>query len=230
MQLTDNPESANPGFARKSYGRKRGKRLRTHRQQLIDEMLPQLALPTTSGALARPHTLFPASCEKTWLEIGFGDGGHLTWQAAANPDAGVIGCEPYWPGVASLLSRIHLMSLENVRVHAGDARDILALLPAASLDRAFILFPDPWPKKRHRKRRFISHENLDLLAQALKPGAELRFATDIDDYAEWTLRKVDTHRDFSLLAKTPADWPPTKYQTKAMAAGRTITYLRFERV
>ena len=230
-------QTANAGSRPKLYGRKRGKRLRAGRQRLMDERLPQFSLTTSEEPIADLRARFPANCREIRLEIGFGDGGHLAWQAAAKGDIGFIGCEPYEPGVASLLSQIERLSLDNVRIYHGDARELLACLPGNCLTRAYILFPDPWPKKRHHKRRFISPENLNALARVMAPGAELWFATDIGDYARWALRRVLDHPDFVWLAESPRDWlvrpddrPPTKYEAKAIAEGRDITYLRFQRI
>ena len=141
--------------------------------------------------------IFSVPCRELWLEIGFGDGGHLAWLAATNPHIGFIGCEPYVNGIAHLLETVEADGLENIRIHPADARDLLAVLPAQSIARVFILFPDPWPRKRHHKRRFISQENLDALARIMRPGGELCFASDSPDYCNWTLALMQHHPDFA---------------------------------
>jgi tRNA (guanine-N7-)-methyltransferase len=177
-----------------------------------------------------------AQASATWLEIGFGGGEHLLGQARNNPDVRLIGCEPYEDGVIKVLSAIDGEGLRNVRVHMGDVRDVLRQLALGSLDRAFILFPDPWPKRKHRKRRLVNSSLLDLLARALKPGAELRIATDIGDYARTILEAFQHEPRFLWQAESPADWRlqpsdwvETKYEAKAAAAGRRRYYFRFLR-
>lgn len=173
----------------------------------------------------------------TWLEIGFGGGEHLLQQARANPDVLLIGCEPYEDGVIKVLSAIEAEELKNVRVHMGDVRDILRQLAPGSLARAFILFPDPWPKRKHRKRRLVNSLLLDLLARALKPKTELRIATDIGDYARTMLEAFRSEPRFRWQAESPSDWRlqpsdwvQTKYEAKATEAGRRRYYFRFLRV
>ncbi len=171
-----------------------------------------------------------------WLEIGFGGGEHLAWQAEQNRDTGFIGCEPFLNGTAKLLSAIEDLRLANVRIHDGDARLLLESLADSSVDRVFLLYPDPWPKTRHHKRRFVNKWALDELHRIMTPGAELRVASDIADYVRWTLREVRRHGGFTWCAETPDDWrrrpddwPQTRYEQKALAAGRTPSYLRFVR-
>jgi tRNA (guanine-N7-)-methyltransferase len=170
------------------------------------------------------------------LEIGFGGGEHLAHEALAHPDVDFIGCEPFENGVAKLMALVEEHAIGNVRVHCGDARDVIDALPDGSLDRVAILYPDPWPKLRHRKRRFVSDATLRAIARVLSPGAELRFATDIDDYAGWTLARVLRSDDFEWKAKraedwlTPwAGWPGTRYEAKAIREGRRPVYLTFIR-
>jgi tRNA (guanine-N7-)-methyltransferase len=172
-----------------------------------------------------------------WLEIGFGGGEHLAWQAEHHPDIGIIGAEPFVAGMAKLLCKIESRHLANIRLYTEDARDIIAALPDASLGRLFILFPDPWPKTRHHKRRLIQMEMLDSLARVLKERAELRFATDDPGYLTYALERFIAHRAFVWTASAPhdwqvrpADWPETRYEAKALAAGRRCTYLTFRRV
>ncbi len=186
----------------------------------MDNLLPLLALDVRKGA--DPDGYFQ-DVEEVWLEVGFGSGEHLLAQAVANPDIGLIGAEPYEAGVAKFLSKLETQNVRNVRIYMGDARDIIEALPDASLGKIFILFPDPWPKKRHHKRRFIQIEMLDRLARVLKSGGELRFASDDADYVAWTLERLMAHAGFAWDAtkaadwKTrPANWPQTRYAAKAL--------------
>ncbi|HJT42893.1 MAG TPA: tRNA (guanosine(46)-N7)-methyltransferase TrmB [Rhizomicrobium sp.] len=181
-----------------------------------------------------PLKQFPNSVRHVWLEVGFGAGEHLIWQAQHHPDVGLIGAEPYEMGVAKLLTKLEENTLNTVRIHEGDGRDIIETLPDKSLDRFFLLFPDPWPKTRHHKRRFLQTEMLDQLARVLKPGAELRFATDDKSYLPYALERLTAHPAFDWLAQgpqdwksRPADWPPTRYETKAIKG--PPTFLRFVR-
>ncbi|MGD9542761.1 MAG: tRNA (guanosine(46)-N7)-methyltransferase TrmB [Methylocystis sp.] len=210
------------------YGRSKGKALRKHQAALIAELLPRLSLD-----LSLPPA--PASRE-THLEIGFGGGEHLIAAATANPEVDFIGCEPFINGVAKLLARIEERGLTNIRLHQGDAVDVLDWLPDDALSRVYLFYPDPWPKRRHRKRRFVARENLDRLARTMRSGAELRFATDIDDYAAWTLARLRAYPDFAWRARRADDWrlswpgwTQTKYEAKAMAEGRKPVYLTFVR-
>jgi len=200
------------------------------------DLLPKLAVPMSVDHLA-PASLFDPATKQVWLEIGFGGGEHLIAQAQANPDVGLIGCEPFINGVAKLLAEVDKKGLSNVRVHHNDARDVLERLEDASLDRVFLLFPDPWHKKRHHKRRFVSNETLDQLARIMRDGAEFRVATDIKNYCRWTLREVRAHGAFEWQAETaadwrvrPDDWPGTRYEAKAGREGRVPVYLTFRRV
>ena len=220
-------------LTRRLYGRSKGKALRAGQTRLLQELLPRLTLDL-SAPCPSPRSLFPTSVEEVFLEIGFGGGEHLVAAAAARPDVGFIGCEPFVNGMAKLLARIDAQSLANIRLHQGDAAEVLRFLPPASLGRVFLFYPDPWPKRRHRKRRFVSKETLEELARVMKPGAQLRFATDIDDYAGWALARIRQAADFAWEAETSADWltpwegwTRTKYEAKAMAAGRKPVYLTF---
>ena len=172
--------------------------------------------------------------DDVWLEVGFGGGEHLLEQARANPRIGLIGAEPYEAGVAKLLSKIEDTDASNIRIHEGDARDVVEVLPDASLGRVFILFPDPWPKTRHHKRRFVQMEMLDALARVMKPGAELRLASDDAGYIAWTLERVLAHPGFAWTAERAADWktrpqgwPQTRYEAKALHG--PPAYLSFRR-
>jgi tRNA (guanine-N7-)-methyltransferase len=223
-----------PPARRTLYGRSKGKALRAHHARLVAERLPALEL--SEATLASRTPLFPFEPRELWLEIGFGGGEHLTAQAKAHPDVGFIGCEPFVNGVAKLLAGLESLGLDNVRLRAGDARVLIDALPPAFLSRVFILYPDPWPKRRHNKRRVISSEMIGALARVLRPGAILRFATDIDDYAGWALRRFLDSPDFLWTAETAddwriawEDWTPTRYEAKARAAGRSSAYLTFVR-
>jgi len=192
---------------------------------------------TESGALDSDKLLeFCGTRPELWVEIGFGQGEHLVAQAERCPNVLLIGCEPYVNGVSTLLRTIEANAIGNILIHDDDARILLEALPEASVDRLFLLFPDPWPKKRHHKRRFISKPNLDLVTRILKNGAELRFATDHPDYARWTLWHALHHEAIEWPAESPADWTDrpgdwtiTRYEEKALADGQSCTYLSFRR-
>jgi tRNA (guanine-N7-)-methyltransferase len=220
----------------RSYGRRRGRRLSPRQAALLEHTLPGLAIALQHPAPAELAVLFAAPVEEVWLEIGFGGAEHLIWQARANPRVGCIGCEPFSDGVVKALSAILEAKLDNVRIHADDARPLLRWLPDAGIARTFILFPDPWPKKRHHKRRLLSPTALLELARVMRPGGELRVATDIGDYARSILLAVRQQQSFRWTAQEPRDWrergddwPPTRYEQKALAAGRPCSFLRFAR-
>ena len=188
-----------------------------------------------SGCLD-PDVLFGAARRPIWLEIGFGGGEHLVQQAERHPTAGFIGCEVFENGIVKLLAQIEQRRLDNIRIFADDARLLIVALPPASIDRVFILFPDPWPKRRHHKRRLLSRETLDALAEIMADGAELRVATDDGDYLCCILELLTNHPAFGWLARRPsdwrerpADWLPTRYEEKALTAGRSPVFLRFPR-
>jgi tRNA (guanine-N7-)-methyltransferase len=210
-----------------------GRPLSAQQKTLVETLLPKLGIGDGPIAL---RELFPAARAYA-LEVGFGGGEHLAAQARANPEVGFIGCEPFVNGVAKLLAQIDAGRLANVRVHLGDARDVLARLPDASLSALYVLFPDPWPKARHHKRRFVQRRTLNDLARVMGPAAELRLATDHGDYAAWTLSLLLRDARFRWTAARasdwrvrPADWPATRYEQKALAQGRSCVYLRFLRV
>lgn len=220
----------------RSFGRRRGRKLSARQQHLLDDVLPRVSLPIGTACTQPVSELFPSACSRVWLEIGFGGGEHLLWQSRANPDVGLIGCEVFEDGVVKALSGIETEGLENVRLCADDARALLRWLPDASIDRVFILFPDPWPKKRHVKRRLINRALLDELARVMRPAGELRIGTDIGDYLRTILMAFRGHPAFSWMAKGPgdwrvrvADWPPTRYEAKAEREGRRRYFLRFRR-
>ena len=226
------PASPDGTHRRKLYGRRKGPKLSAHQELLRTSLLPALALALQDGA--DPRTYFEAHVDDVWLEIGFGAGEHLIWQAENHPGIGMIGAEPYISGIAKLLSRIAPTRTRNIRIHEGDARDVIEALPDASLGRVFILFPDPWPKTRHHKRRFVQSETLDALARVMRPDAELHFASDDPGYFSWALERLCAHPWFAWTAtgprdwKTrPPDWPQTRYEAKALHG--PPRYLRFVR-
>ncbi|MGH1356108.1 MAG: tRNA (guanosine(46)-N7)-methyltransferase TrmB [Thalassovita sp.] len=224
---------------RNFYGRFKGKGLRDSQQRFLDEDLAKLS-PGAVGWEENPdrtkldlNEIF--GDRDVWLEIGFGGGEHMVHQAGQNPDVGFIGCEPYINGVAMLLGKIRDASCNNIRIHPGDARDMFDVLPEQSISRAFLLYPDPWPKKRHHRRRFVTPEHLEPLHRVLKPGAIFRVATDIPDYVRQTLEEVPK-AGFEWLAERPADWREpwddwisTRYEQKALREDRTPHYLTFVR-
>ena len=220
----------------RSFGRRRGRGLSARQQALLDEVLPRLRLDPAAAAPQPLRALFPACVSEVWLEIGFGGAEHLVWQARHNPHAGLIGCEVFEDGIVKALAAVEEHALQNVRIADADAREVLRWLPRGALARAFVLFPDPWPKKRHVKRRLVNEVLLDLMAEALAPGAELRLATDIGDYARTMLLALKGHAAFAWEAagpedwrRRPPDWPPTRYEGKALKEGRRPYYFRFRR-
>lgn len=225
--------------AEKFYGRRKGHNLSDRQNTLMDELLPRLSVKVDD---CQEHsldaaTLFDHAPKEIWLEIGFGKGEHMAWQAEQNPHVGFLGCEPYLNGVAGLLTRIEENDISNIRIYGDDARHVLEKLPDASVSRVFLLHPDPWPKRRHAKRRFVNDGNLDEIARVLKPGGELRVGTDDPTYREWTAIIMSERSDFEWLAETstdwktrPADWPETRYNAKANRQGRPAVYFRFKRL
>jgi tRNA (guanine-N7-)-methyltransferase len=225
---------------RNFYGRRRGKGLRETQKSYLDEDLAQLspgAVSWEQNPDRHPldlQTLFGG--RETWVEIGFGGGEHMVHQAGLHPQAGIIGCEPFINGVAMLLARIRDAGVRNLAVHPGDARDLFDVLPQASVSKAFLLYPDPWPKKKHHRRRFVTQEHLEPLARVLRPGAEFRVATDIPDYVRQTLEEVP-RAGFEWTAEGPEDWRTpwedwlsTRYEQKAFREGRRPHYLTFRRL
>jgi tRNA (guanine-N7-)-methyltransferase len=218
------------------FGRRKGHPLRPHHAALMAELLPRLAVDLGAPAPARLSDLFGHAPAEIGLEIGFGGGEHLAAQAAAHPDMGFIGCEPFVNGMAKALALIEAQKLGNIRLHFGDASDLLAWFPAAALARIDLLYPDPWPKRRHWKRRFVQETRIAALARVLRPGGLFRFATDWPDYAAWTLERLLRSPDFAWTAERADDWRQpwagftrTRYETKAVAAGRAPCYLVFRR-
>jgi tRNA (guanine-N7-)-methyltransferase len=233
---TETPQRPRRNF----YGRFKGKTLKQSQKAYLAEDLSDLSPGPVSWEDNPQRTDLDLDAlfggRETWLEIGFGGGEHLVHQAAQNPDVGIIGAEPYINGVAMLLGKIRQAKLDNLAVHPGDARDLFDVLPDQSISRAFLLYPDPWPKKRHHRRRFVTPEHLEPLAKTLKPGAIFRVATDIPDYVRQTLEEVP-RAGFEWLAERPSDWREpwddwisTRYEQKALREGRTPHYLTFRRL
>jgi tRNA (guanine-N7-)-methyltransferase len=218
----------------RSYGRRKGRPLSARQERLLKDLLPRLRLDLKSPAPRNLRGLFPVPVGKVWLEIGFGSGEHLLWQAEHHEDVGLIGCEPFINGVASLLGAVEQRAVANIRVHDGDARDVLAWLPEGAISRIFMLFPDPWPKNRQLKRRLLAPETVKELARVLAPDGELRFASDDADYAAQALLLTQESGAFAPmegnLQERPADWPETRYERKALSEGRKPTYLRWRRL
>jgi tRNA (guanine-N7-)-methyltransferase len=218
------------------FGRRKGKALRAGQARLFDTLLPNLCVDLRSSAPPSLAALFPQPVRDVRLEIGFGGAEHLIAQASANPDCGFIGIEPFLNGMAKALAAIDTEGLTNIRLHHGDAIDLLAWLPDASLATVYLLYPDPWPKRRHWKRRFVQDRTVAEIARALSPGGEFRFASDIDDYAAWTLVRLLRSPDFAWTAERADDWRKpwpdfngTRYEAKAKREGRTPCYLTFRR-
>jgi tRNA (guanine-N7-)-methyltransferase len=231
------PASEERARRRTIYGRRLGRPLKQGREKALAAWLPRLGITVPEQGRLDPAKLFSPPVEDVWLEVGFGSGEHLLAQAAAHPRVGLIGCEPFVNGMAALLAEIarEPARAANVRVLMDDARPLIAALPDVSLGRVFVLFPDPWPKARHHKRRFIAPATLDELARVLKPGADLRVASDDEGYIEWVLEHVPPHPAFAPLRtesewrQRPADWPPTRYEAKARAQGRAPAFFAFRR-
>lgn len=219
---------------RQLYGRRKGPALSARRKALLETLLPRVELtldpdagPIDTGAL------FTDAKDALWIEIGFGMGEHLAAQAAAQPNIGFIGCEPYLNGIAGLLSLIDEGGLDNIRIYGDNALNVLEALPAASTGRIFLLHPDPWHKRRHARRRFVSPANLDIVAAALCEGGEFRLQTDDPEYLRWAKRHLVAHKDFERVAEKDADVPDnlaeTRYEAKAQTSGRVSHSLYFRR-
>ena len=217
---------------RSLFGRRKGRPLHKHKAALLETLLPQLQINLPETGLLDLPALFGATTRAYILEIGFGGGEHLAAQAAAHPDCGIIGCEPFLNGIASLLGHIDNQKLAHVRIFPNDARRLMDALPDACLARCFVLFPDPWPKKRHAERRFINAENMARFARVLKSGAELVFATDVMPLADWMEEHASAHPDFTQIYRSeerPADWIATRYEQKGLLAGRQPRYFYYRR-
>ena len=224
------------------YGRKKGKKLSPYQKMCIEDYLPKIKFVETdsSGNLTKEsinfEKVFGFSCP-VWLEIGFGSGEHLLHLAKSNRSVGILGCEPYVNGVASLLGKIYGSDLSNIRIFMGDIRKILSLIPPKKLSKIFLLFPDPWPKKKHRRRRLLNLKILAEICRILKPGGLFYFASDVNDYTKQTLELFSKDNRFEWMADRPNDWRnawenwyPTRYQIKALKAGRKINYIVFRKV
>jgi tRNA (guanine-N7-)-methyltransferase len=223
-----------PTTLNRLYGRSSGHKLRKSQQELVDQLLPALAVPT-EGELS--SKLLFGDVRSLHLEIGFGGGEHLAYRADLLSDHGFIGCEPFLNGVAQALAHVRDQRLANVRLHMGDALDVLRRLPDQSLTMVYLLHPDPWPKARHAKRRMINDGPLELIAAKLQPGGEFRLATDDPTYLNWALMVMARHRDtFEWLVKEPGEWlgypsgwPETRYAAKARREGRAPHQFRYRR-
>ncbi|KQW81833.1 tRNA (guanosine(46)-N7)-methyltransferase TrmB [Brevundimonas sp. Root1279] len=219
----------------RSFGRIKSRTLKPRQAALFDTLLPTIAVPAPAAGPIDPQALMPGA-EEVWLEIGFGGGEHLAAQASRHPTALMIGCEPFLNGVGSALRHIDEQQLKNVRLHAGDGRDVMNALPAGSLDRVMILFPDPWQKARHNKRRLIQDESCAEIVRLLKPGGRLRFVTDWKDYADWALERFERTPGLAWIAEraddwrtAPADHVVTRYEEKKLGDTPPI-FLEFTRV
>ena len=222
-----------PASIRRLYGRRTGHKLRAGQSALVENMLPALTVPAVGDLDA---ALLFGNDRPLWLEIGFGRGEHMAAQAKANPHVGIIGAEPFLDGVVGALLEIEADAIPNIRLHNGDALDVIDRLPDASLDKVFLLHPDPWPKFRHAKRRFINPGPLALVARVLKPGGEFRIGTDHPVYCRWALAQMLQNPHFEWQVEAPADWqvrghdwPQTRYEAKARAHGHEVWYFRFRR-
>ncbi len=204
------------------YGRRKGKPLRRHHLELMESLLPKIAVD-----LADP---LKGTIARRWLEIGFGGGEHMAHQAALHPDVTIIGAEAFLNGVAKALAHVEAGAVKNVRIHYGDARALLDALPDYSFERVYLLYPDPWPKERQKRRRFVSPQNLSSIHRVLISGGQFLFASDIDDYVQWTREHLAAHGGFSTVSDSAEpfdDWVRTRYEAKAIRDGRTPRYLTF---
>ncbi|WP_117195373.1 tRNA (guanosine(46)-N7)-methyltransferase TrmB [Rhizobium terrae] len=231
--IEQHPSRATEAF----FGRRKGKPLRERQAEGMATLLPVLKLDLLAPPPASLAELFSVPVKVLRLEIGFGGGEHLIHRAQENPETGFIGIEPFVNSMAKLLSRVEELNLKNVRVYDDDATQVLDWLPDGSLDRIDLLYPDPWPKRKHWKRRFVSQVNLDRFHRVLKPGGLFCFASDIDTYVNWTLIHCRDHAGFEWLANQSSDWltpfagwPGTRYENKARREGRSSAYLTFEKV
>jgi tRNA (guanine-N7-)-methyltransferase len=222
---------------RRFFGRRKGHRLRVHQLDLIEQLLPRLALDIEGAKPADLAELFERPVDDVRLEIGFGGGEHLIAEAHAFPNTGFIGCEPYVNGMAKILAQIETHNISNVRLFAGDAAELLAWAPPLSFVRIDLIHPDPWPKRRHWKRRFVQDATVAAMARILKPSGEFRFVCDIDDYCAWTLAHLLRSSDFMWTAEQASDWrlpwphyTMTRYGRKAEREGRKAAYFRFRKI
>ncbi len=226
-----------PQQNRAFFGRRKGHKLRPHQTHLIETLLPQLAVDLSRPAPTDLRALFSVPVSDIALEIGFGGGESMIAQAQAAPQTGFIGVEPFVNGMAKALAAIDSNHLRNIRLHFDDAANLLAWLPQSSLARIDLIHPDPWPKRRHWKRRFVQDATVAQFARILRPGGEFRFVTDIADYASWTLQRLLRSTDFAWTAQCADDWRKpwpgftrTRYHAKAAREERTSCFLVFRRV
>ncbi|TZG25895.1 tRNA (guanosine(46)-N7)-methyltransferase TrmB [Sphingomonas montanisoli] len=222
-----------PLSIRRLYGRRTGHKLRAGQAALVERLLPEISVPEEGPVDAA--TLFGAD-RPLAIEIGFGRGEHMAGQAKMRPEMGFIGCEPFLDGVVGALMKVDEDAIPNIRIHMGDAIEVLERLPDASLDRAWLLHPDPWPKARHAKRRFMNDGPIGLIARKMKPGGEFRFGTDHPVYVRWAMMVMGRSPDFEWLGETPTDflvrpddWPETRYEAKARQKGHEVWYFRYRR-
>lgn len=218
------------------YGRRQGKPLKKASAARFEKYFPLYSINISDDEKIKPEQLFDHSPKEIWLEIGFGKGEHLAAQSIDNSKVGIIGCEPFLNGVSGLIDHIDKEKINNVRFYMDDARLLMDAIPENSISRAFILFPDPWRKKRHYKRRVVNQGNLQVLARILKDNSELRIATDHNDYCRWIIARLMENENFIWRSehpddwhKRPIDWPATRYEEKALKSGRKSTYMTFIR-
>ena len=218
------------------YGRRKGRRMRVRQQQDFNQLLPKFSFNLPESSFCNPKLFFSRPTKDIWLEIGFGYGEHLAILAECNPDIGFIGCEVFENGIGHLLSAIAEKNMENIRIFPQPAQPLLQRLPDQSIGRIFLLFPDPWPKKRHARRRFVQPETIEILGRILKEGGELRMASDDPGLITWITEHMMRSQDFRWLADSagdwlarPADWPSSRYEEKAINKGIQPVYWRFER-
>ena len=236
-KLSPGPDDKSQNQHRAFFGRVAGKRLHKGQQALLKSLLPRLLVELDATGRADLNHLFPGNPEQKIIEIGYGGGEHLAHLAKQDPKSGFVGCEVFTGGIGKMLQKIEQDELSNIRLFKEDAFRLLCALPDISIDGIYLLYPDPWPKKRHHKRRFVSMVTLNEMARVIKPGGFFRFASDIEDYANWTLAHIVRRRDFIWLAGPPgswhtpfARWQPTRYEQKARREGRGKSfYFTFER-
>ncbi len=222
----------------KFYGRRKGKKIRPYRQSLMDDLLPKITAKfEPEFASTDPNSFFDKKYKEIWLEIGFGNGEHMAEQARQNPDIGIIGCEPFLNGVSNLLTQIDQQNIENIRIWPDDARVLIDALQTDSINKVFVLHPDPWPKKRHRWRRFIQTETLNMFSRIMNKDSILRMASDDPDLAEWMLTKAWQNDNFEWMAECqsdwkvrPDDWFETRYEKKGYTENRPPFYLQFKNI
>jgi tRNA (guanine-N7-)-methyltransferase len=235
-RIADDPSLRRESGQGSFFGRRKGHKLRSHQSDLIAHLLPRLSFDPAKIGPSNLTALFGGRVNEMRIEIGFGGGEHLIAEALAFPHTGFIGCEPYVNGMAKILAQIEAHDISNIRLFAGDASELLAWLPESSLSRIDLIHPDPWPKRRHWKRRFVQDATIAAIARVLRPDGEFRFVSDIADYCAWTLAHLTRSPDFLWLAERAADWrnpwpgyTMTRYGRKATREGRRATYLRFRR-